>query len=76
MPSLVRFQAGAGSRVPNADLFFAFAVDNFTFGGSGFDAVVTPEPATLTLTLLGMCAIRLFRGRRWSRRNAADVAQP
>ena len=66
--------SGSGMRlVPDRDLFTGFAVDNFTFGGTGFDTLVTPEPATLTLLMIGMGASWAGRAIRSQRRASKEL---
>ena len=55
---------GSGASFAGGGNFFAFAVDNFRFGGTGFDTAATPEPASLLLTLTGLCALVRRRRRR------------
>jgi len=54
--------AGSGASFGSSPNFFAFVIDDFSFGGSGFETAATPEPATLVLTLTGICA--MIRRRR------------
>ena len=56
--------AGSGAVFGPGGSFFAFAVDNFRFGGRGFALAPTPEPATLLLVVSGVCGALGRRGRR------------